>query len=228
MERFAILLVAIVFASVSAQERSSFCSDTPIDVYPDQFFICEALQSFKRGHDKHALELFQRAAKWGNKTAQYRVGLMLLGGIGTDADVIEGTSWLLLANERNSAETAARLADVEKAISPDDLRLAKTRAAALRAEFGDLTALERRARWVREKKRARTGSRTGNPMATVRIEGTQGRGISGLTGNDLDAYLDLYVNHLEQIVTTVEYRDFTVIDEDVSTEQNAAEAQTQP
>ena len=210
-------VISILFLTISlsatAQERSSFCSDTPVDVYPDQFFICEALQSFKHGHDSHALELFKRAAHWGNKTAQYRAGLMLLGGIGGDADIIEGTAWLLLANERNSAETAARLAEVEQSISEADLRAAKQRAAELREEYGDFAALERRARWVREKKRARTGSRTGNPMATVRVEGAQGRGVTGLTGNQLDSYLDAYVNHLESILTTVEYRDFTVIDD---------------
>jgi hypothetical protein len=192
----------------SAAPRQSFqCENSPLDIFPDQYYSCEAMQSFKKGFDSHALSLFKRAARWGSKTSQYRVGLMYLGGYGTAVNPIEGTAWLLLANERNSTQGTQQLNEALKSLSDYERKLARERAQELSDDYGDLKALERRSRWVRRMKGRTTGSRLGRPTATVRIEGA-----NGITGDQAISRLDLYETVLRNAIGTIEYRDFEVIE----------------
>ena len=200
-------LFLVLSLPAQAIRENWLCEDSPFDQYPDAYYTCEAMQSFKHGFDTHALEHLKRASKWGSKTAQYRVGLMILGGIGTEADPIEGAAWLLLANERNNSDISARLREVQDKMSTEDWEVAHQRALVLKEEYGDFAALERRTRWVRRMKNRMTGSRLGKPMATVRVADSQGITVDQMTNR-----LDVYERSLRHMVTTVEYRDFRVIE----------------
>lgn len=205
-----LMLLLLLSPAIPAAPQDDFlCEDTPLAIYPDIYFTCEALQSFKKGFDTHALELFKRASLWGSKEAQYRVGLFYLGGIGTEADPMEGAAWLLLANERNNRQVTERLSGVLQQLTPAQQDAVTQRAAVLREQYGDFQALERRDDWVRMQKRKTTGSRLGKPMASVRYQGSQ-----GVTADQANQSLELYVSTLENIVTTVEYRDFEVLEDD--------------
>ncbi len=204
-----ILLMALTHVVHAAPQKDFLCEDTPLAIYPDIYFTCEGLQSFKKGFDTHALELFKRASLWGSKEAQYRVGLFYLGGIGTEADPMEGAAWLLLANERNNRQVTERLLTVMAVLSPFQQGEVSQRAAVLREQYGDFQALDRRDNWVRMQKRKTTGSRLGKPMATVRYLGSQ-----GVTADQANQSLELYVTTLQDIVTNVNYRDFDVLEDD--------------
>ena len=109
MRNFIALFFCLFSSAALAVEQSALCEDSPLDIFPDQFFACEAQQSFKKGFDKHALALFKRASRWGSKQSQYKVGLMYVAGFGTQADPVEGAAWLLLANERNNRDVTEQL-----------------------------------------------------------------------------------------------------------------------
>lgn len=207
--RFVVPLLLLLLTGVAAAApRAHFlCEDGQLDIFPSERFYCEAMQSFRRGFDAHALSLFKRSAGWGNKLAQYKVGLMYLAGMGTEADAVEAAAWLLLANERNTDEVTERLRSVMASLPEFAKRQARKRAEALREDYGDLQALERRSRWVRRMKARTTGSRLGKPMSAVRIVGN-----TGVTSDQRLARLDAYESVLRDIVTTVEYRDFKVFD----------------
>ncbi|MEM9301927.1 MAG: hypothetical protein AAGE01_07440, partial [Pseudomonadota bacterium] len=199
-------------AQVGTGPEDSECGNGVIGERPDRFFTCEALQSFKKGFDTHALELFQRASLWGNKQAQYRVGLMTLGGIGTEPDPMEAAAWMLLANERNNREITERLNQVMQTLDGDQLAAVNVRAAELQEKYGDFAALDRRARWVRRQNINITGSRTGRPIGSSLIA-TSGAGLggarpvgaqnSGTTGLGLQSGYDAYEWELRNIVTSV-------------------------
>jgi TPR repeat protein len=213
--RFVFVLVFICCTSSAiAVERSALCEDSPLDIFPDEFYTCEALQSFKKGFDKHALALFKRASRWGSKQSQYKVGLMYVGGFGTQRNPVEGAAWLLLANERNNHQGTEQLKLALADLDEQERAQANLRAVALREEYGDLEALERRAQWVRRMKRRTTGSHLGRPTATLAIVGTQ-----GITGGQALSRLDHYEATLRNVLTTVEYRDFKVLDPEEEAEQ---------
>ena len=64
-------------------------------------------------------------------------------------------------------------------------------------------------------KRRTTGSHLGRPTATVAIVGTQ-----GVTGGQALSRLDRYEASLRNVLTTVEYRDFKVMEPKHETEQD--------
>ncbi|MEM9301926.1 MAG: hypothetical protein AAGE01_07435 [Pseudomonadota bacterium] len=217
-------LGAVAQAQVGTGPEDAECGNGVVDERPDRFFTCEALQSFSKGFDTHALELFKRASLWGSKQAQYRVGLMTMGGIGTDADAIEGAAWLLLANERNNREITDRLNQVMSSLEQDQRRIVENRAAELREKYGDFAALDRRATWVRRQKIDMTGSRAGRAIGSslVAVSGAAlgggapvGAQNSGTIGVAMGNQYDQYEIELRNIVTSVEYRDFEVIEADV-------------
>jgi len=215
------LLVVVFLTSVSiawAVPQAGFlCEDSPLDIPPDVFFTCEAIDSFDDGFDKHALALFKRAALWGSKEAQYRVGLMYLGGYGADVDWVQGSAWLLLANERNNQQVTEKLSQAMALLTEEQVAQANVKAEELREHYGDFKALERRARWVRRMKNRTTGSRLGKPNASIRLVGT-----NGVTGDQQLSRLDAYEASLRNVLTTVEYRDFDVIDDEEVDSGNAA------
>ena len=209
----AILTSLLVLLSVSARaERStSLCEQSQLDIFPDVFYSCEAMQNFKKGFDRQALSMFKHAARWGSKQSQYKIGLMYLGGFGTEPDPIEGAAWLLLANERNVMHSTEQLALVMSELSEAGRVSAKSRARELRAEYGDQEALLRRAHWVRRMKGRTTGSRLGRPMATVSIPGGEGRTADQNIGRLVE-----YESTLRETLTTVQYRDFKVLEPQVN------------
>ncbi len=230
-----LLFSAAATAQVGTGPEDAECGEGVADEYPDLYWTCEALQSFSKGFDSHALDLFKRASQWGNKTAQYRVGLMTLGGVGTEPDVIEGAAWLLLANERNNRRISARLSEVMGTLTEDQQREVKIRAAGLREEYGDFKALERRADWARWQKRGLTGSRTGRPTGSslVMVSGDAlapggqrptGARNSGTIGVAARNMYDAYEIELRNIVTSVEYRDFDVLEDEVAPAEEPDEA----
>jgi TPR repeat protein len=204
---FLALLLVMISASAFGARKSALCEQSQLDVFPDVFYACEAMQSFKKGFDRHALQLFKHAARWGSKHSQYKIGLMYVGGFGVPVNRVEGAAWLLLANERNAMHSTEQLSLVMSELGEADRNKAKARAQALRAEYGDQEALMRRARWVRRMKGRTTGSRLGRPMATVSIPGGE-----GLTADRNLARLDVYESTLRETLTTVEYRDFEVLE----------------
>ena len=222
--RLIVALLLFCFLPIAlAVERAGFCEDSPLDIFPDQFYTCEALQSFKKGFDKHALELFKLASRWGSKQSQYKVGLMYVGGFGTRPDPVEGAAWLLLANERNNRESTKQLKLAMSELSEGGRLQANARALELRDEYGDLEALERRSRWVRRMKRRTTGSHLGRPTATLAIIGTQ-----GMTGLQTLPRLDRYEASLRITLTTVEYRDFKVIEQEDEARQDPETSDREP
>ena len=130
-----LLLVCMSFTAQGAR-KSSLCEQSQLDIFPDVFYSCEAMQNFKQGFDRHALALFKHAARWGSKHSQYKIGLMYVGGFGTARDPVEGAAWLLLANERNAMHSTEQLSLVMSELSEADRGSAKARAQSLRAEYG--------------------------------------------------------------------------------------------
>lgn len=71
---------------------------------PGRVNYCLGLKDWHQGHYNNALELLKLAAGWGNKNAQYTLGLIYYGGHHVAADPALGIAWFKLANERHNDE----------------------------------------------------------------------------------------------------------------------------
>lgn len=218
-----IFLTGIVaIATVSVAQAQDYDTDTggvaSVQEYPDMVHYRSAVRSYKSGFNDHAREQFMMAARWANKEAQFNLALMYFSGIGTEPDKVRGTAWALLADERGDGRFRKTRIEMMNMLEPAEREQALEQARELKTDYGDLAALERRAEWVRKQKRELTGSRLGTMGSMVRvIEPGAGPGLGGGyagRGDQLIAHIETFEQELFDVVTTVEYRDFEVLDEE--------------
>ena len=206
----ALLGLALLPLAGLAQTLTNTNPVAAVQSYPDRIHYEAAVRSYKRGFNDHAREQFQLAAEWGNKNAQFNLALMHFSGIGVAADKILGTAWALLADERGDGRFRATRLEMMQLLAPEERQRAITRANELKTSYGDFQALEKRAKWVRKQKRELTGSRTGALASAVRINLPDGR-FAG-RGDEYLAYIQTFEQELFDVVTSVEYKDFEVIE----------------
>ena len=129
--------------------------------FPGTYFFRKGCEAFKHGQVNDAIHLWEVAASWGQKSAQYNLGIAWYKGEGVDRDVALGLAWLGLAAERHhpmfqdSLDAAWYQASVEERIA------GKHKFAELKPRFGDEVALKRAMQRYEEERRNLTGSRLG-------------------------------------------------------------------
>lgn len=67
---------------------------------PGDHYFCEGSNAYAHGHYSKAISLYESAAAWGDKRAQFNLGLIHLRGDHTEVDKPLGLAWLALAAER--------------------------------------------------------------------------------------------------------------------------------
>ena len=91
---------------------------------------------------KRALDLYRRAAAFGNNTAMHNVGAMYVSGRGVKRDYIEGLAWLMLGAENGIGEDAVEKVRQRLRKYPDRIAAAEKRLPALKAELAQLAGTE--------------------------------------------------------------------------------------
>lgn len=77
---------------------------------PGKLDYCLGLRDWDHGHYRNGMEFLKLAAGWGNKNAQYTLGLIYYGGNHVAADPVLALAWLKLANERHNDTQIQRAA----------------------------------------------------------------------------------------------------------------------
>ncbi len=72
-------------------------------VLPGEFNLCVARKLWDKGDRKQAIELLELASGWGNKSAQFALGVAYFNGDGVAQDRARGLAWLALAAERQTS-----------------------------------------------------------------------------------------------------------------------------
>lgn len=75
---------------------------------PGKSDYCLGMLDWQNGHYQSGLTLLKLAAGWGNKNAQYTLGLIYYGGRHVPTDIALGMAWLKLANERHNDDEVGR------------------------------------------------------------------------------------------------------------------------
>lgn len=129
--------------------------------FPGTYFFRKGCEAFKKGKVNDAIHLWKVAASWGQKSAQYNLGIAYFKGQGTSQDIALGLAWLGLAVERHhplfqdSLDAAWYESTVEQRTEGQRIF------AELKAEYGNVVALKRAMQRYEDERRNLTGSRVG-------------------------------------------------------------------
>ena len=135
--------------SRAAQGGSAVSSD-PVecrDVYnkflPGEFDFCLALRDQEKGRYNQMVEMLMLAAGWGQKRAQYTLGIMYFNGQHVRANRPLGLAWLVLAAERHDMTATIAAGSAFRASTAAERRQADVLLARLRQHYGDAVAAPR-------------------------------------------------------------------------------------
>jgi hypothetical protein len=161
--------------------------------FPGTYFFRKGCEAYRRGRAEEALDLWRVAASWGQKSAQYNLGIAYFRGEDVGRDVPLGLAWLGLAAERHhpvfqeSLDAAWYQSTVEERIA------GKRRFTELKSSYGDEVALRRALRRYEEERRNLTGSHLGAVGALTIHSANSPRGQNGaLYLDELQREADVY------------------------------------
>lgn len=155
-------LTAPDYGSVSASGLSNRSFNTPeSDGRPGAKFFAYGAQAFRKGDYRHAIDMYQIAASWAYKPAEYNLGVMYFKGQGVPPDHARGAAWMILAAERGDSLYVKARDLMVTALTKAEFQQTDEIWSQLKPTYGDAVALRRaKARWAQVKADT-TGSRVG-------------------------------------------------------------------
>jgi hypothetical protein len=161
--------------NAAAEEAPSYDSDynaamhlrgaaenTPeADGRPGEYYFQQGARAFAKKDYRFAIEMYQVAASWAYKPAEFNLGVMYARGQGVPADLPRAMAWMALAAERNDKRYVDAREAVYAALSKEQFEQANAIFRDLKKTYGDETALRRaKARWAEVRNNV-TGSHVG-------------------------------------------------------------------
>lgn len=105
---------------------------------------CQGVRDWNKGHYQDGMQFLKLAAGWGNKHAQYTLGLIHYGGHHVPTNVALGLAWLKLADERhNDAHIDLIRRSAFKSATLAQRRQAEDLYRKMRGHYGDEVAAAR-------------------------------------------------------------------------------------
>jgi hypothetical protein len=154
----------------------------------EQYFLRGA-EAYRKADFKFAIQMYQVAASWAYKPAEYNLGVMYARGQGTDVDLPRAMAWMALAAERNDKHYVEARETVYASLSKEQFEQANEIWRELKKTYGDDVALRRaKARWA-EVRANMTGSRVGSsgPLSVGIPNASGGDASSPKPGNTIMA-----------------------------------------
>lgn len=159
--------------------ENSFSSDPSVTLkyVPGKYYEQRAIDAVKRKNFRQALEMYEKAGYWGNKVAQYDVGMLYLNGAaGVAADKVRGVAWLGIAAQTHAPYIDKALGDAYATIDVQQRAAAGELWKQLMVDYSDKVTLDRasahfNAQYLRDK-----GQINGPPETTTMIYGNFGGG----------------------------------------------------
>lgn len=148
-------------------------SNGPVaDARPGQYYFDLGVQASRKKDYGHAISMYEVAASWAYKPAEYNLAVMYVRGEGVPANLPRAMAWMSLAAERNETIYVKARDLIQTHLTPDQRKQAEAMRAQLLPTYGDAVALNRaKSRW-REVRASATGSRVGSAASPVEVGGT--------------------------------------------------------
>ncbi|WP_449428003.1 tetratricopeptide repeat protein [Rhodanobacter umsongensis] len=153
---------------------------------PGAYFFDLGVQAVKKKDYVHAIKMYQVAASWAFKPAEYNLGVMYLNGQGTPVDLPRALAWMALAAERNDPQYVKARNLINGHLTDAQFKQANVILAQLAPTYSDKVALARaKARWS-EVRASATGSHVGSttgPLVVSSNNDPSHMGSPHLTGS---------------------------------------------
>ena len=177
----ALLASALLAAPVRAAEsaENSFASDPSITIkyLPGKYYEQRAQDAVKRKNFRQALEMYEKASYWGNKIAQFDVGMLYLHGAeGVPADKIRGTAWLGIAAQTHTPDVNKAVGDAYASLNAEQRAAAGEIWKQLKVDYDDKVTLDRAGKKFNDQLIRDKGSLNGPPEYTTITYGSFGGG----------------------------------------------------
>ena len=125
-------------------------------------YFLQGVHAFQKKDYAFAVQMYEVAASWAFKPAEYNLGVMYARGQGVAADLPRAMAWMALAAERNDARYVEAREAVYAEMTKEQFEQANVIWRDLKKTYGDEVALKRaKARWA-EVRSQMTGSRVGS------------------------------------------------------------------
>lgn len=146
-----------------AARELGLANDTPeADARPGPYYFLEGAHAFRKKEYTFAIQMYQVAASWAYKPAEYNLAVMYARGQGVEVDLPRALAWMALAAERNEKHYVDAREAIYAAMTPQQFEQANAIWRDLKKTYGDGVALRRaKARWA-EVRSHMTGSRVGS------------------------------------------------------------------
>lgn len=136
-------------------------NETPDSARPGLYFFNKAAKAFEKGQYDFAIEMYQVAASYAYKPAQFNLAVIYAQGQGVAADLPRALAWAALAAERNDKHYVAARNAISAALAPEQVDEAEQLLKELMPKYADDVAMKRaNSRW-KDAKLDATGSRLG-------------------------------------------------------------------
>jgi len=142
----------------------SVAGNTPEDdARPGEYYFRLGAYAFQKKDYAHAIKMYEVAASWAYKPAQFNLGVMYARGQGVKTDLPLAMAWMALAAERNDTQEYIDAKElVYGLLTKEQFAQANERWRELRKTYGDGVALVRaKQRWAEVRNNA-TGSHLGS------------------------------------------------------------------
>lgn len=135
-----------------AVENSLLLCPTSIErSLPGVYYFCEASRDYWLGKQDMALINLRDSARWGNKAAQYALGISYFNGQRVPQDRPLGLAWLALASERHDQRYEPSFVSAYRLASEDERARADVLWQQMKRDYADDIAAQRaKVRFERE------------------------------------------------------------------------------
>jgi hypothetical protein len=146
----------------ASMRLQGYSDNTPeADGRPGEYYFLQGVHAFAKKDYRFAIQMYEVAASWAYKPAEFNLGVIYARGAGVAVDVPRAMAWMALAAERNDPRYVDAREAVYATMSKEQFEQANMIWRDLKKTYGDQVALRRaKARWE-EVRTHITGSRVG-------------------------------------------------------------------
>src|SRR6188768_2943772 len=148
--------------AAAAREMGSGQNTPEADARPGEYYFLLAVHAYRKNDFTFAIQMYEVAAAWAFKPAEYNLAIMYARGQGIPADLPRGMAWMALAAERNEKRYVDAREVIYAELTKEQFEQANGIWRELKKTYGDEVALHRaKARWA-QVRASMTGSRVGS------------------------------------------------------------------